>query len=382
MADLRPFRGVRYQTRGAGDADALVSPPYDVIPDDDLELYRSRSPYNVVRLIRPGQDYEGASAAFQAWLAEGVLSEDAQPSLYVHEVAFDGLTRRDLMGALRLEDYEDKVVLPHELTHRGPKEDRLALLRATGVAMEPLWLLYDAAGSPLPGLVREAAAGPPDLEFEGADGRHRLWVVGDTSMHRQVAAALAGAPLLIADGHHRYETALLHSKEVAGGADAASRFTLALLTALDDPGLKVLPTHRVMRTGVRLTGGEPAGSLEEVLGSIKGKVAAGHYAAGAYQVVPLEGEVAVVELHRQVIDNILAGRPAEETLLYTRDGPEAVRWVDGGRGVAAFFLDAPDLRQVLDLARRGTTMPQKSTYFHPKPPSGMVFMRIGPDLRL
>ncbi len=138
----------------------------------------------------------------------------------------------------------------------------------------------------------------------------------------------------------------------------------------------MLPTHRVMKTGIAVTGGEPRESLEETLGSLPGRVAAGAYRDHQFQVLPLEGEVAVVELHEQVIDNVLGKRSPEDHLLYTRDPAEAVRWVDEGAGTAAFFLAPPDLGQVLRLAQEGKTLPQKATYFHPKPPSGMVFHRL------
>ena len=188
--------------------------------------------------------------------------------------------------------------------------------------------------------------------------------------------------MLIADGHHRYETALAYAEEVGGPPEAASRFTLALLTDLGDPGLVVLPTHRVMKTGVAITGGEGKLTLEDTLGSLRGRVAAGVYRSHQFQVLPLEGEVALLELHEQVIDNILGRRSPEDYLLYTRDPAEAVRWVDEGVGTAAFFLDTPDIRQVLKLAQEGKTLPQKATYFHPKPPSGMVFDRLERDRRL
>jgi uncharacterized protein (DUF1015 family) len=169
---------------------------------------------------------------------------------------------------------------------------------------------------------------------------------------------------------------------VGAREDDPARFTLALLTDIADPGLVVLPTHRVMKTGVAVSGGEPKESLEETLVSLKGRVAAGTYRDHRFQVLPLEGETPVVELHEQVIDNLLGKRSAEDLILYTRDADEAVRWVDEGTGVAAFFLDTPDLRQVLRLAREGKTLPQKTTYFHPKPPSGMVFDRLERDRRL
>jgi uncharacterized protein (DUF1015 family) len=303
--------------------------------------------------------------------------------MYVHEVEFGGRVRRDLIATLRLQPYSDGVVLPHERTHRGPKEDRLALLRATGVSLEPLWFLYEGAVTDVPARLESVAARAPAAAFTGPDGTyHRLWVISDRAVHAAVHSALESVSVLIADGHHRYETALAHADEVGAGPDDPARFTLALLTDIADPGLEVLPTHRVMRSGIAVTGGEPKGSLDETLASIRGRVAAGEYRGHSFQVLPLEGEMAVLELHRQVIDNLLGKRGAEGELLYTRDPEEAVRWVDEGEGAAAFFLDAPDLGQVLRLAREGKTLPQKTTYFHPKPPSGMVFDRLERDRRL
>jgi len=303
--------------------------------------------------------------------------------MYVHEVDFEGRVRRDLVAALRLQPYADKVVLPHERTHPGPKEDRLALLRATNVSLEPLWFLYDGAGTGVPDVLSRVATRAPAVSFTGSEGtEHRFWVISDPAIHASVHSSLEQLQVLIADGHHRYETALAYAEELAGPPDSASRFTLALLTDLADPGLAVLPTHRVMKTGIAITGGEPKGSLGETLSALRGRVAAGAYRNHQFQVLPLEGEVALAELHEQVIDNILGKRNPEEFLLYTRDPAEAVRWVDEGIGTAAFFLDQPDLRQVLNLAREGKTLPQKATYFHPKPPSGMVFDRLERDRRL
>ena len=299
--------------------------------------------------------------------------------MYMHEVRFGGRRRRDLIAALRLQPYEDRVVLPHERTHRGPKEDRFALMRATNASLEPLWFLYEGRGSGLPQIMEVVSARNPAVVFTGPEGTEdRLWVISDPALHSAIHAALGHLPVLIADGHHRYETALAYAEEVRGDADAASRFTLALLTDLDDPGLEVLPTHRVLKAGVAVTGGEDKATLEETLTALRGRVAVGAYRDHRFQVLPLEGEVPVVELHNQVVDNILGKRNPEEFLLYTRDPAEAVRWVDGGVGWGAFFLDAPDLRLVLKLAQEGKTLPQKSTYFHPKPPSGMVFFELKP----
>ncbi|TMC85781.1 MAG: DUF1015 domain-containing protein [Chloroflexi bacterium] len=374
--------GVRYYLARAGDPSKLVAPPYDVISDADLGHYRSLSPYNVVHLTRPGTDYEDAGRTFERWLDDRILEPDPR-SMYVHEVEFEGRVRRDLVASLRLQPYADRVVLPHERTHPGPKEDRLALLRATKVSLEPLWFLYEGAGTGVPEVLQRVAARAPAVAFRGPeDTEHRFWVISDPAIHATVHASLEQQQILIADGHHRYETALAYAEEVGGPPDAASRFTLALLTDLADPGLVVLPTHRVMKTGIAVTGGEPKGSLGETLGALSGRVAAGAYRNHQYHVLPLEGDVALVELHEQVIENILGKRNPEEFLLYTRDPEEAVRWVDEGVGTAAFFLDQPDLGQVLNLAREGKTLPQKATYFHPKPPSGMVFDRLERDRRL
>jgi uncharacterized protein (DUF1015 family) len=381
VAELRPFLGLRYDLSRTGPLESLLAPPYDVLSDEQAAEYASRSPYNIVHLTRPGGDYAGAGQMLQTWIRERSVVPDA-PAMYLHEVRFEGRVRRDLIAALRLQPYADRVVLPHERTHRGPKEDRLALLRATSAGLEPLWFLYDGAGTNIARELAEGFGRPAPREFNFGAEQHRFWVVEDVGWQLDMVRAFRDTRLLIADGHHRYETALAYASEVGGSQDAPHRFTMALLTDLADPGLEVLPTHRVLRAGVEVTGGSPAGSLEETLAAIEGGVAAGTYRAGRFQVLPLEGEVAVVELHRQVIDNILGRRPAEDVLLYTRDAAEAVRWVDEGRGVAAFFLGKPDLRAVLKLAGEGTTMPQKSTYFHPKVPSGVVIQPFGADRNL
>lgn len=369
MADVRPFQAIRY----AGQLEPLVAPPYDVLSEAELEEYRSHSPHNVVHLTRPGSDYAGAALRLREWLKEGVLVEDAAAAMFVHETQFDGRLRRDLIAALRLQPYGEGAILPHERTHRGPKEDRLALFRATGASLEPLWFLVEGLVS----LLAQVPAGEVRT-FEFAGERHSLRAVSEPDWVAAVTRALAPRPLLIADGHHRYETALAYADEVGGPVDATSRFTLALLTDLGDPGLVVLPTHRLLKTGVAVTGGDEKPSLGETLTSLRERASAGYYRDGRFQVLPLEGEVPAVELHRQVIDNILGKRSLEENVEYTRDPKEAVQWVDEGRGSAAFFLAEPDLAAVLKLARRGITMPQKTTYFSPKPPSGMVFHRLDP----
>lgn len=381
MADVRPFRAVRY-TPAAGRIADLVAPAYDIIPASEVPAYQALSPHNVIRLIRPGDDYEGAAATLRAWLESGILEREPDPLMYVHEVEFEGTVRTDLLAVLRLEPRSAGVVLPHEKTHHGPKVDRLNLLRATRASLEPLWFLYDGAGSRLPALIESQRARDPLHVLEFAGNRHRLWRVEDREWMAAVSAELAPRQVLIADGHHRYETTLAFSEELGGGPEASSRFTLALLTDLDHPGLRLLATHRVLKRGIAVTGGEEVDGLARLLERVgpdgSGSMVVGTYREGRYQVFELEGEVAVVELHRQVIDNILGRRSAEESLEYTRDPAEAVRWVDEGRGVAAFLFAGPHPRAVLKLAAAGFDFPQKSTYFYPKPPSGLAFHLLDP----
>ncbi|MBO0743816.1 MAG: DUF1015 domain-containing protein [Candidatus Dormibacteraeota bacterium] len=369
MADVRGFPALRY----AGDLGPVVAPPYDVITDEQVAALKAACPHSVVYLTRPGRDYQGAAATLERWRDEGVLVTEPRPVMYLHETKLDPeRSRLDLVAVLRVEPYETGAVVPHERTHRGPKEDRLALLRASGTSLEPLWFLADGlrtllAGAPAPSEVRE---------FVHEGRQHVLRRIDDQEWIARVRRELDGQPVLIADGHHRYETTLAYAEERAGAPDAASRFTLALLSDLRDPGLEVQATHRVLRGGVAVTGGEAAASLEEVLSRIEGRVAAGYYRQGRFQVLPLEGTVAAVELHEQVIDNLLQKRDPEEHLRYTRDAAEAVRLVDEGWGDHAFFLGTPDLAAILAAARGGVTMPQKTTYFTPKPPSGMAFHEL------
>ena len=163
MSDVRPLRGIRYSPASVPDLGLAVAPPYDVIPEEALSGYRRRSPYNAVRLTRPGADHAEAARVRDGWLAAGVIRQDAEPGFYLHEHRFPDGVRRGLIGSVRLQPYSDGAVLPHELTHRGPKEDRLALYRATAMAFEPLWFTYQGTGTALPGLLAEGFERAPDV---------------------------------------------------------------------------------------------------------------------------------------------------------------------------------------------------------------------------
>ncbi|HSI30430.1 MAG TPA: DUF1015 domain-containing protein, partial [Miltoncostaeaceae bacterium] len=257
MADVRPFRALGYSA-AAGPLGDLVAPPYDVISPEERRLYLAASPYNAVRLILPEVSYEEVGGLIASWRHDGVLGAAPEPVLIAWTQTFaldDGVERerRTILGAVGLEPYERRVVRPHERTHAGPREDRLRLTRAVRTNLSPVFGLY-----PDPGQAAWAAIapqGPPDAELADHDGTvHRVWRVTDPAAHARVAEAMADRWILIADGHHRYETALAYREERraraagngAGPGDAPYDRVLMGLTALDDPGLVVLPTHRVL----------------------------------------------------------------------------------------------------------------------------------------
>jgi uncharacterized protein (DUF1015 family) len=361
MAEVKPFRAVRYGDR-AGPLEALVAPPYDVISPGQREEFRARSPYNVVHLTLPEDEAE-AGRLWSSWRAEGVLAEDEEPAcwwLSQDYVGPDGVarTREGLVAAVRAEPYENRVVLPHERTHRGPKEGRLRLLRETRAQLEPLFFLYE--GEP----AAERPTHAPDLEVEGA----RLWRLSPDGTG--IAEAFADRQLLIADGHHRYETALAYHEE-AGIAESA--YVLAVLVSLQDPGLMIFPTHRVfvsepakpLSTEERLP--EPESALAALNDLPRDRAAAVVYRPGdAELAVDGEGE----------LDVRLVDRLGHDGISYTPDWQEAVRAVDSGEAAVAVLMRPTRIEDVFAVAQRGETMPQKSTYFYPKLVSGLLFLQL------
>jgi uncharacterized protein (DUF1015 family) len=362
LAELKPFRALRYDTERAGPLEDLVAPPYDVIGPEERERYFDRSPYNVVHLTLPDSEEE-AGRSFHDWREQGILTEEAPAfwALSQDYIGPDGVarTRIGLVGSLRVEPYETGSVLPHERTHRGPKEERLRILRETRAELEPIFLLYEGdAPFDLPGR-------GPDVEVEGA----RLWRLDDDS----VGAAFADRRLLIADGHHRYETALAYHEE-AGTPE--SGYMMVVLVSLEDPGLTIFPTHRVfaekpdpasMALGhdVRES---PESALEELSSLPYDAAAAVLYEGGQTELV-VDGS----ELDVQLVDRL-----GHEGLSYTADWREAVQAVDSGRAALAVLMRPTRIEDVFEVAGRGETMPQKSTYFYPKLVSGLLFHPLEP----
>jgi uncharacterized protein (DUF1015 family) len=347
VAVVRPFRALRYDPAAAGPLESLVAPPYDVIGAEQRKELLGRSPHNVVHLTLPDSE-DAAAASLAEWREHGVLVQDPEPScwwLAQEYVGPDGVERRreGFVAALRLEPYENRVVLPHERTHAGPKEGRLRLLRATRTQLEPLFFLWDGTID-LDGL-RE-----PDLQ----SGGDRLWRL-DAEFSDALVDELGDAELLIADGHHRYETALAFHDEDGGEATA---WLLAVIVPTGQEGLTIFPTHRIAERA-----GEASGTPIDPPGNgLPGPVL---YRAGGYELLEGDG-----------FDPEIVERASPTGVTYTPQREEAVAAVDRGDAEAAFLLRPTRIEDVWEVARRGDVMPQKSTFFFPKLTSGLLMLPL------
>jgi uncharacterized protein (DUF1015 family) len=353
MAVVKPFRALRYDETLAGPLEGLVAPPYDVISDEQREELRARSLYNVVNLTLPDSE-EDAARDLEDWRSSGVLVEEP-PAVWALEQGYvgpDGVPRKrfGVVASLKVEPYATGTVLPHERTHSGPKEGRLRLLRATRVQLEPIFLLYDGP-APVEPPERE-----PDLEVEGA----KLWRIDDPLVVR----AFDDKQLLIADGHHRYETAVAFSEEEGTPASAQM---LAVLVSTADPGLEIFPTHRVFEREIRLEGErEPADDAGAALASLGN--------GGRPSVVEITRDgVEVVRGEPGTLDVQLVDTLGHDGIAYTPDAAEAERLVQEGDAAVAYLMRPTRIEDVFTYARRGEVLPQKTTYFFPKLISGLLF---------
>src|SRR5687768_1192875 len=253
MADVQPLRTLRYEPGVAGSLDELIAPPYDVIDDELRAELAAKSSQNIVELDLP-RSYEAAAETLAEWRDKGVLVQEDEPALWVlrqEYTAPDGSTRTrtGFFARVRVEEYGAGRIRPHERTHPGPKEDRLKLTRATKANLSPIFSLFpDPSGAAREALAQATEAEPVAEATDHEGTRNSLWRVADPDGMAALQGALADAELLIADGHHRYETARVYADEVGGEGD--HRYTLMLLVALEDPGLLVFPTHRLL-TGLK-----------------------------------------------------------------------------------------------------------------------------------
>jgi uncharacterized protein (DUF1015 family) len=362
MGLVKPFRALRYDPETAGSLDDLVTPPHDVLTPERRERLLAASPFNAVRLVRP-DDAAQAGRDLALWRAQGVLVREAEPSVWLLEEDFlgpDGLrrSRRGLVARVRLERYERGVILPHERTFERSKEERLPLLRATRTKLSPIFLLHDGPGA------AEPPARPPDLEATLDGVTSRLWRLPDAE-----TVASVRPPLVIADGHHRYETALRFHEEAAGEETA---YVLATLVSKHDPGVEIFPTHRLAASVPQLDGAlrltELAGGAQQGLAAL----AALPRDRPAFVLLHVSGAT-LVEADGPALDSALVDRLPLESVRFTASAAEAERAVVTGDAAAAFLVRAPTIDDVDTLARAGERLPAKSTYFFPKITCGLLF---------
>jgi len=417
VPELTPFRAIRY-TDAAGDAADLLAPPYDVIDEAGAEALRNRSDHNCVRLVLPEGEaperYRAAAELLDEWLREGILAEDDTPGVYVYRQEFElggkRLSRRALFAALQLTPFGAGEVLPHERTHSGPKADRLALMRAAVAQLSPIFLIARDSERKVGGLFETVEMDAPVLEATTPDGiEHRMWRVEGPAAEA-LCEACGNEPLLIADGHHRYETALAYLADSVGGGRAA--YVLACIVPAGDPGLVVLPTHRALdmdapsggwrdalenrfeAVAAASNGGAEPGALAEALASESG-LRIGLVDAQDPEALVLAPRAEALEdsglsaperlisaavLDRLVFGDTLDSSPEElarrGALSYHREAEDAAGAV--GASGAAFLLPAVSVDDVWDAVREGVRLPPKSTYFAPKMPTGLLFRSLIP----
>ncbi len=422
MADVQPLQTLRYDLDRVGSFDAVLSPPYDVIDAAQRAELAARSPFNVVQLDMPeattpdGDPYEAAAAHLADWLEQGALVRDEQRSFWIltqDYLAPDGSrrTRSGFLGAVRIEDYGAGRIRPHERTHPGPKEDRLRLTRATKTNLSPIFSLYCDADGTARALLAEQSQGQPYGEQIDADGTvNRLWQLTDRTAQEALTQALSQAELLIADGHHRYETARTYADQIGG--EGAHRYVLMNLVALEDPGLSVFPTHRLI-SGLA-DDAQRANALRQTieqcfevteLASVDELPPNGLSADGRLQFGYLDTRhkrpLRLILRDQSIADKALADFPEPyrsldtavlEALIltgplglseddishfnglwYSRSDEEAVAKVESGEFDCAFFLSGAPIEQIQAIAAAGVNMPPKSTFFTPKVPTGLVF---------
>ena len=422
MAEIRPLRALRYNLEKAGPIENLTCPPYDIISPDQRRELLSHSGYNVIRLELPQEGkepYEEAAHTLNLWRSEGVLQLDMEEGMYLYEEEFlsqvdQGQSRKvlGLVCRVRLEDFANGVILPHEETLSKAKEDRFRLLSATRCNFSSIYSLYPYEG----GVTRLRIFNlketcPPRYEFSDGLVTHRLWVINDPVAIQALEEDFAGRKLYIADGHHRYETGLRYrdTLEEQGTYLPGASYTLMTLTDMADPGLTVFPTHRLVR-GVEgfeesallaacqedfiLEPQQNRADSEKALENLyqEGKHAFALYSGREWTVLTLK-DPAVMEallpgtspayrtldvsiLHSLVLERLLGidkeNMASQKNLTYTRSAEEAQRSVDQGESQCCFLLNPTRVEEIGQVAQNGEKMPQKSTYFYPKLITGLV----------
>ena len=418
MARVEPLQALHYDPAVAGPLQNLAAPPYDVIDLEQRAELAARAPHNVVSIDLPedpagGDMYEHAAALLRAWRAEAAVVQDDHPALWAIVQDYTGpdgrkLSRNGFFARVRVEDYGPGAIRPHERTHPGPKEDRLRLTRATKANLSPIFSLYSDPQLKAWRALEPATREEPFGEVTDADGtRNRLWRIADPGTIAAVQTALADAELLIADGHHRYETARVYADEIGG--EGPHRYVLMCLVALQDEGLTVFPTHRLV-DGLKGTDKPETLAatlkanfdIEEIAaddlvppGTGDGTIQIGYmdsHFQRAFRLTLKDQAIAdealpeMPEPYRRldtaVLEALVLKGPLQLSeddishlrgLGYARSFEEARELVESGTFDAGFFLRGIPVTQIQDIAAAGVNMPPKSTYFFPKVPTGLLF---------
>ena len=433
MAEIRPFRALRYDLEKAGEISGdfpteislLTCPPYDIISASERRSYLAQNPYNIIRLELPEASsrsenpYEQAGETLREWLRDGILKADMDEGIYIYEEEFlDQVTRgetkklRGMICRVRLEEFSAGVVLPHEETLSKAKEDRFRLMRATGCNFSQVYSLYrDEQHVTRQRLDNLAASCAPRYDFSDGLVTHRLWVVNDPVAIEALREDFADRKLYIADGHHRYETALRYrntlreENQYCPGAD----YVMMMLVDMEDDGLVVFPTHRLIGGLEHFDGSalvescgewfstEPKANREETEQALaeyytEGLHAFGFFDGNNWSTLVLQ-DAAVMDgllpdlsipsrrldvtiLHTLILEKLLgidkANMAAQKNLFYTRSAEEAEQSVVAGESQCCFLLNPTRVKEIGDVAAAGEKMPQKSTYFYPKLITGLV----------
>jgi uncharacterized protein (DUF1015 family) len=423
MSEIRSFPAIRYSSRPSRDISARLAPPYDVLDEAEKRAFLAQDARNFVavdlphmppKAAGPAEIYEAAAREMQAWLADGTLVQDKQPAIYVYHQHFEhqarSYTRKMFFARLRLEPFGQGSVFPHEQTFGGPKEDRLALTKATRANMSPIFGLYPDGDNVVAKRLEAALAPEPLIEGRLQDTYNKVWAVTDSAAIDAVRALMADKPIFIADGHHRYGTAMLYRDWLASqhgplSPDHPANFVLCVCCAMEDPGLLILPTHRVL-AGVDL-GPEQlkyderveiahllAESPEQAVAKLAafGPQALALYSAvrpGYFMVRPRSESVlddleprhspswrklGLAFLHAYLIDRVvtakmLGGRAPD--IHYVKAAGKAIDEARAVKGTAA-LMQATTMEELRSVCQAGELMPQKSTYFYPKLASGLV----------
>ena len=409
MARIFPFRPYRYSAR-AGAPENLVTQPYDKISAAMQARYLSLSPYNLVRIIfgdkHPSDNdsdnvYTRAAACMNAWAANGILEQEKTPSLYAYYQQFtvpdtaQKVERKSFIGLSALEDYSAGVVYRHEQTLSGPKKDRMELLRHTRAHFEQIFMLYRDPELAIDKILDQAAAAEPAIAVtDEYDALHRLWKISDPATITSIEKLMAGQKLLIADGHHRYETSLAFRNENPQLRDA-QRMAMAFVN-MDSPGLEILATHRVLS---RLAGFDSAVFVKKLVGRrvdsldelrrvfatpAPGKIRIGvALRSGELRLFERDrkpGELDVKVLHEELLGRIMGiseeAVREQKHIEYVRGLDAAHSKVREGAAEIAFLLEPTTIEQVAEVAFSGGVMPQKSTDFYPKLLSGLTIYKL------